>query len=263
MNDSSAFDVLRAHGYEIAATSAGYENAVLRQADIFLDSGELNEFEDTLIQATPISWLLTLTGWDVIGDQQRSRTRHEFDLLKDLAATPSSRPRFAFVHVPAPHAPMVFGKAGAPVAVDLEAWYQVAPIAADERRALVETFRGGLEYLNGLVFDAIDDVIAAAPPGREPVIIVFSDSGSRWNLDDELSARLTERVSNFFAARTPGREGLFSDHITPVNVLPTLFDAYLGTDLPRSPDRNLITAGSNVFDSRTEESSNVDAQQDR
>jgi len=31
-------------------------------------------------------------------------------------------------------------------------------------------------------------------------------------------------------------------------MLPTLFDAYLGTDLPRSADRNLITAGQNTFE---------------
>jgi len=248
INHSAALALLRERGYEIATTASGFEGVTLRQADVYLDSGELNEFETTLIRATPIGWLLDRLGVDVLGDQLRSRVRHAFEFLHQLAVTPSSRPRFAFVHLTTPHAPLIFGTDGKPVATTFDDPFAFPDRPAHERAAFIEAYRGGVEYLDGLVVDAIDDLLASAPPGRDPIIVLFSDHGPRTGLGGSAQEQRTEQLANFLAVRAPGRANLFEEDATLVNVLPTLFDAYLGTQLPRSPDRSHLTRGDHLFE---------------
>jgi hypothetical protein len=69
------------------------------------------------------------------------------------------------------------------------------------------------------------DRITAADP--EAVIILFSDHGARFD-----SGVTDEYYRTFFAARTPGHEGLFPDDVSPVNVLPLLENAYFGASFP-------------------------------
>ena len=82
-----------------------------------------------------------------------------------------------------------------------------------------------------LLSDAIADLTSRDP---NAVVILFSDHGPEQHLDwwEPSPLGLDERTANLFAARTPGRLDLFPDDITLIDVLPTLFDAYLGTDLP-------------------------------
>jgi hypothetical protein len=70
------------------------------------------------------------------------------------------------------------------------------------------------------------------------VVIVFSDHGPQTLLSyaDPDDRGIETRLANLFAARTPGRPRLFPDDVTLVNVLPILFNGYLGTNLPLQPD---------------------------
>ena len=45
---------------------------------------------------------------------------------------------------------------------------------------------------------------------------------------------MLERTGNFFAAITPGREDVFPDDISPVDLFRLLFDAYYDTDYGRA-----------------------------
>ena len=47
LNDAPALEMLRENGYVTVASSPGYESVVLRQADLFLDSGVVNESRAT------------------------------------------------------------------------------------------------------------------------------------------------------------------------------------------------------------------------
>ena len=85
--------------------------------------------------------------------------------------------------------------------------------------------------------DRVLGTIRARVP-RDATLIVMSDHGpeSRLNWFDPQPGPIRERLRNFFAARTPGHPNLFPADVTPVNVLPILFDAYLDADLPLHPD---------------------------
>ena len=238
INDSEAARTLRARGYQVLATASGWEDPALRSADAFLDAGELNEFDLSLIRSTVVSDLLELSGWDVVGDQLRSRYWSGLDQLRTIARQHGDRPRFAFVHLPVPHAPIVFDQDGRPVAVDLRTPFDYGAGLIDDE-VIRSRYRAQLPYVDGTFLGALDDALAALPD--DAVVIVFSDHGPRSRLDATDDLRLHEAVDAFFAARTPGRTSVFPATVTPVNVLPILFDSYFGTDLPRSEDRAWVS----------------------
>jgi hypothetical protein len=246
INDSAAFHLLHDHGYQIVWSASGWEGSAYRQADAFLDDGQLNEFEIALMRATAIAPWANGLGIDLIGPQQRSRILAGFEHMRQVARTPSDKPRFVFIHIPSPHPPVVFDAQGGPQPVDQRHPYEWVFAGVQDRATVVERYREQLAYLDGLVFKAVDDVIASS--SRPPVVIVMSDHGARSRLDADPALRLQETVDNFLASYTPGRSDLFTGTVTPVNVLPEIFDAYLGTSLPRSDDRSLASAGSTVFE---------------
>ena len=48
---------------------------------------------------------------------------------------------------------------------------------------------------------------------------------------------MRDRLANFVAVRAPGQVNLLPENVTLINVLPRIFNAYLGTDLPIREDR--------------------------
>jgi hypothetical protein len=164
-----------------------------------------------------------------------------------------------FTHVPAPHQPTVFGKEGAPVVVPLtDTWFADSPgERGEDRDEFVERYRAQLPYLNERVLETIDGIVENSEV--PPVIVLFSDHGSAslvdWNQIDPNEAdpaRLLERTGNFFAAVTPGREGVFPDDISPVDIFRLLFDAYYETDYgratPPEDGGNVPPVDASVFD---------------
>jgi hypothetical protein len=79
---------------------------------------------------------------------------------------------------------------------------------------------------------------------------VLSDHGSGIGFDvhDTLHSDLEERTSNLLAVRAPGRPDVLPAGTTPVNVLPRLFNAYFGTQLPLQPDTTWAWRGDSVLD---------------
>jgi hypothetical protein len=235
LNRNPAFDVLREHGYTVIASSPGYEHVTLRQADVFLDDGSLNEFEEVLLQGTPIQLITSVLAPDAFLDQHRNRILASFEYLEELA-TERERPVFALVHVPSPHLPVVIardgGVAASPPGVNA---YRAEPLAERSRAAYLDQ----VHFLSVQTLESLDYLLAR-PSQRGRVIVVMSDHGAAvpplpgepWT---------AEHHANFFAiqgAETLGVE--FPTDTTPVNLLPTLFNAALGTDLPIWPDERFI-----------------------
>jgi hypothetical protein len=77
-------------------------------------------------------------------------------------------------------------------------------------------------------------------------LVLFSDHGTDVGFDpnDTLSSDLAERTSIILAASTPGHPDLFAAPTTPVNIIGTLTNAYLGTNVPRQPDASYAYDGS-------------------
>jgi hypothetical protein len=235
------FDTAREHGYTPVAIGSGFEEVAPRQADVYVDGGQLNEFEISLMLSTWLGDMVATVTPDLGSGQQRARIRFNLDALGRIAAMRDREPALVFAHIPAPHQPVVFGEAGRPIAVPIsDAFFADSPgERGEDRDEFVSRYRAQLPYLNDLVLQAVDAILANA--NEPPIIVIFADHGSAsvvdWNTTDPVEAdpaRLLERTGILFAALTPGREDVFPDDISPVDIFRLLFDAYWDTDFGRA-----------------------------
>ena len=246
VSDNEAFDVAREHGYDTVAVGAGFEEVAPRQADVYVDSGNLNEFEISLLTSTFAGDVLNVVAPDFASGQLRERIRANLDVLPEIATTRNRRPALVFAHVPAPHQPVVQGEDGDPVVVPLsDAWFADSPgERGEDPEEFRERYRAQLPYLNERILETIDGIVEASEV--PPVIVLFADHGSAsvvdWNETQPAEAdpaRLLERTGTLFAALTPQRDDVFPDDISPVDLFRLLYDAYFETDYGRAtpPER--------------------------
>lgn len=236
-----AFDVAREHGYVTVGIGSGFEQVAPRLADVYVDGGELNEFEVSLLTSTFAADLINVVAPDVASGQQGARIRGNLAVLPAIASIRDRGPVLVFAHVPAPHQPTVFSSDGRTLRVPMSpTFYADSPDERGEDPAEFRSrYRDQVSYLNSLVLAAVDGIIDKAD--QPPVIVLFSDHGSAsavdWNAveaADADPARLLERTGTLFAALTPGRTDLFPDDISPVDLFRLLFDGYLGTQYGRA-----------------------------
>jgi hypothetical protein len=234
---SAATDLalLRSTGYRIVTLTSGYAEVRVGEPGEVVDVGPWNELEQTVLRST-------LVGRVVDPDRaaqaagQRERVRRELDYLVDLAREPASAaPLFAFVHVPAPHPPMVFEADCSARPLDELTDHVAGEALAPGGDRAIAAQRDQTTCVDSLVSGALGNVVAARP---NAVVILFSDHGPDELLDWERpdAHGMDDRFGNLFWARTPGQAGLFPSDVTLVNVLPLLLNRYLGSSLPVHAD---------------------------
>ena len=135
-----------------------------------------------------------------------------------------------------PHPPAVFGPDGESIPVALSSTYgDLSPNYASAK----ELYVGQLAYVDERVEAVVAGLVDSSPSS---VVVLMSDHGSRYGSNDHPMLWDIESVESFFSARTPGHPRLFGDSPTPVNLFPTLFNAYLGMDLPLAANRSFMSA---------------------
>lgn len=235
INDNRAFSELRARGYEIVSVGAFVAQIEVRRADVYLDTGGINSFEYTLLSRAPgITAVAQAIAPDLAGEQARARLNSSFDALQTISHSMAPHPRLVFVHLMVPHPPAVFGPNGEPLPVGLSGLLsETSPDFATAKAR----YAGQVAHVNKRIEAAVAELADAGPSS---VIVLMSDHGSRYGSIDEQWA--DEAMETFFSARTPGHPRLFGDSPTPVNLFPTLFNAYLGMDLPLAANRSFVSA---------------------
>lgn len=239
MVQGEAFAALRSAGYQVVASLPGYEAVALRGvADRVLEHGEMNDLERDVLKRTWLLDPLALALPGIFTYPQRDRIVNAFDDLERLATETRAGPIFAWIHIPAPHLPLVVGADGDPIALEPRR-FDPATVAGfgysdAEFRAL---YAAELSYLNERLLTAIRE-LQSSSARPDPVIIVMADHGYSSDLAD-----MQARFATLFAASTPQRPGLLADAPTPVNLMPVLLNAYLGTDYPTSPNRYFTSPG--------------------
>jgi hypothetical protein len=235
INQGHALDTLRDEGYEIVTAPSEISSVTLYGADRMIDGGEISSFELEILQQGAFRQILPDVQRSWLSDQHRTRISGTFDRLGELAAERTDHPRFVFAHVLAPHAPIVFGPNGEPrdgwpcFPRDCPMFYG----GQQYREAALPSIRDEIEYLNVRVKTAVEQILARSD--RPPVIIFFSDHGSRHDFDDN-----NEMLRSFFIALTPDRPGLFPVDVSPINVIPRLLNAYAGTHEPLATEESYV-----------------------
>ena len=242
INDGAFFADLHRLGYETVAVSPAFEHMALRRADVFLDSGQLNEFEWVMAEMTGLSVLANAVLPNLAADAHRSRILDAFEIAERQAQSLGAGRRFVLVHLLAPHSPQVFGADGRPTDVSgFSLPYsdpaEISRYGFDEYARRLE---GQIEFLNGRTLQLVDAVVAGDPGA---VVVVFSDhgSGARWSTDNA-KADIDLRTANLLAVRSPGKAGIIDDRSTLANLLPRLLRAYTGTGPPDVPETVYVRA---------------------
>jgi hypothetical protein len=243
VNYNKTFELLRGQDYQIVATGSGWEQLAIRQADVYLDGGQLNTFELALLRVSGLARLIQQVAPDWAADQARGRIDATFEELRQVAQTPSSQPRLVIAHVLAPHPPLVYGPNGERLRIDVSNAFGLDQTGSGLSQQVRDAYAGQVAYVNGQVLPVVDALTSSSR--RPTVVVLMSDHGARMDTPAGSNVMSPEVDNNFFATLTPGHAGLFGDSPTPVNLFPHLLNAYLGTDLPIHPDRSFISTWDN------------------
>ena len=228
-------EALRRRGYEIVAGTSSFTEADLTNADRVLDAGQPTNFENHVLEITPIAGAIQAIWPGLLARLQADQVREGLDNLRSVASEPGQGPTFMLSHVEAPHTPFALDAAGNPA--PMPACYPRSCTAFEHYITTLgmtqaeygERLAGYLAWTNQQVLESVLDVVRERP---DAVVIVMSDHGSRFDPDDP-----DEHFRNLFAARTPGEEDVFPAGTHPVNIFRSLSNTYFGTEFPLLPYR--------------------------
>lgn len=242
IRNSSVHGFLRQYGYTFVTFSSGYAATEIRNADIYMTPGwSLSEFQNVLINTTPIPVLLDKLPGRSQYDLHRDRILYIFDHLAET--TEMGSPVFVFAHILAPHPPFVFGENGEPVKSNgdfgLMDGAQWMDITRDEYR---ENYRRQLIFVNEKARETIDEILSNSP---EPTIIVLQADhgpGSRLDWENPDEVFLKERMSILNAYYLPDSDyKQLYDGITPVNTFRLIFSQYFHADYELLKDESYFS----------------------
>ena len=228
-------EALRERGYEIVAGTSSFTETDLTNADRVLDAGQPTNFENHVMEITPIAGAMQALWPGLLGRLQTDQVREGLDSLRRVASGSQQGPIFMVSHVEAPHTPLAVDAAGNPAPMPecyprsctaFEHYISTLEMTQDEYG---ERLEGYLAWTNRQVLGSVIEIVRERP---DAVIIVMSDHGSRFDPDDP-----DEHFRNLFAARTPGRDEVFPAGTHPVNVFRSLSNAYFDTQFPLLPYR--------------------------
>ena len=224
---------LERRGYDISWIPSGYDHVGDRTLGRNIDSGDMSTLEKALLESSGAeAWLhdqiegLWLQGL-------RQRTEAGVHAMATIAQSVPG-PHAVFLHLPVPHPPFVFDSACGARPVD-SLTYQHAFAPGPELSAALMAQGDETRCVDHLLLGLVTKVVAADPSA---IVIVMSDHGPDVRLDWASPAEpgLNDRSASLLLVRTPGYEELMPADMTLVNLLPRLFNAYFGTDLPLRPD---------------------------
>ncbi|HEX2221767.1 MAG TPA: hypothetical protein VHK06_04515 [Candidatus Limnocylindria bacterium] len=228
INRSEFVTYLKEAGYRVVSTPSPISGTDLyASADAVRTSGAISQLEVAMLRQSLLMPLLT--------DPMRAFiARNLRDGIEGAIASAATgidadtRPFLSWTHVAAPHAPYVVRADGGvrplppcyPRACYI--WESARHLIGLEEREYAGLLIGQVEFVNDRVLEVVDRIVEQDPDG---VIIIFSDHGIRFDPGNPEEYRV------LFAARAPGREELFGDDISLINVPRRILSEYFGEPL--------------------------------
>ncbi|NJD27513.1 MAG: hypothetical protein FIA92_04380 [Chloroflexi bacterium] len=220
---ASAVQVARQLGYEFVHLPTDVAYLTPWSADRLIDAGQLSAFEYQVMANGLLTEHPTYSMIPLFRADHAQRILGTFEALEGLAQEASAGPRLVFAHVMAPHHPIVFRRDGTAVTVD-DCYWEDCNLAEPLSESLKADVVEQIEFTSTLVLNTARTIIDASPGS---VVVFFSDHGFRHWLGDG-----SETFRSLLLAHTPDHPSLFPATSTPVNVIPRILNAYLGTTQP-------------------------------
>ena len=248
-------------GYKTVAFSTGYSRTEIKDADIYITGGTLDQilglnafsnFEGMLIDNSAgvilldgaIALPLLFPGLKYPYQLHREWVLNIFEHLSDMPEI--DEPMFVFAHIISPHSPFVFERDGSLVnrypGFTLGFTFGDGSSIMDEE--YIEAYRNQLHYINTKLVQTIDAILAHSE--TPPIIILQSDHGP---IPEGQRVRYTQqRMAILSAYYLPGNgdEPLYPT-ITPVNTFRIIFNTYFSGDYELLPDRVYFSAYPTIY----------------
>jgi len=233
---------LKMHGYKFVSFATGIAITEIRNADIYLSPHwSFSEFENILINTTPIPFFMEKFSAKTLYDLHRERVLYIFDHIASLSHIES--PKFVFVHIVAPHPPFIFGRNGEKIKTSKKFSFADGKFIM-KRMGYVKNYKNQLIFITKKVKETIDKLLSNS--SDLPIIIIQSDHGpgsilnwSHFN-DDVLRERMSILNAYFFPDKKAYK--YLYPSITPVNTFRLIFNIYFGADYKLLEDRNYFSA---------------------
>ncbi len=252
VGNNNVSDIFNAIGYSIIDISSGYHNIYFKNADIYLKTeNKINEFENTLMNFTPLSYLLNYLLERSQYEIHREKVLSVFDGLKYTYKINSQK--FVFAHIFAPHPPFVFDKNGGkiikkrPFNTSDGSMYHNNDYNKQERYR--ELYVDYLQFVNHKMKETIDVIINNSE--SRPIIIIQSDHGPRmlhdWNDPKNTNMKEWSSILNAFYIRGCDYEYI-PDNITSVNTFRLILNKNFGSDINLLEDKVYFTTFNRPYD---------------
>ena len=259
LQDSRVRSVLAQNGYQTVSFRNEYK-ATMPNADIYYDDSEtglaypVTAFESILIDHTLARVLTVLPAFhkaliEMPYDTHRHYILSTFARVKKIPSLNGDY--FVYTHIIAPHPPFVFDENG--VALPHDEPFKLADanqfIKDHSRKAYITGYRQQMQYINTLVLEAVDAILAKSK--TPPIIIIQGDHGPgaylHWSsLEKTFPA---ERFSILNAYYFPDQDySLLYPSISPINSFRVLLNKYFGGKFGLLPDRHYYSQWSFPFD---------------
>jgi hypothetical protein len=259
LQDGKVRSVLAQNGYQTVSFRNEYK-ATMPNADIYYDDSEtglvypVTAFESILIDHTLVRVLTVLPAFhkaliEMPYDTHRHYILSTFAQVKKIPSLNGDY--FVYTHIIAPHPPFVFDENG--VALPHDEPFKLADanqfIKDHSRKAYITGYRQQMQYINTLVLETVDAILAKSK--TPPIIIIQGDHGPgaylHWSsLEKTFPA---ERFSILNAYYFPDQDySLLYPSISPINSFRVLLNKYFGGQFDLLPDRHYYSQWSFPFD---------------
>jgi hypothetical protein len=218
----------REAGYEVVTLPPTLEGAQLTAADRVVAPPQMTAFELSLIQRSPVGFLMLTMDPLIAYGQHRERTEATLRLTAEEMEADADQPRFVFSHVTSPHAPMVADADGNPIKPP--ECFPGCSMYVFGSEADWDRLPGHVSHLNDLVLETVDAILGAQP---DATIVLVSDHGMRPS--DGTDADHFRNLVSIRVASEPVS--------MPIDVQPfQLLDLLAGRDVSSVPFRGWISA---------------------
>jgi hypothetical protein len=238
ISNSKVSQFLKNQGYAyVAFRSIWGHTDRNKYADISLQGGKFNELTMLLVNTSLLRvGLLYPPIYSYFLKDFRERILYTFDKLSIMPTfDDTSKPKFVFAHILAPHPPFMFGPNGEEVDGEL---FKLKPDGFGWGELGKKRYIDQLEFINKKTLETIDNIISKSE--IPPIIIIQSDHGP-WSTADEDRANnllYKERMRILNAYFLPDIESeILYNSITPVNSFRVVFNEYFGAGLELLEDR--------------------------
>ena len=247
-------ETLRRAGYRIVDYRSEYSGSHLENPDVARRPWVyFTEFEYTFLAGTALDKGPTLLGFADSLTQAVHRHDIQWALTDLRRGSREEGPAFVFIHLLVPHPPFVFKPDGSYrpsslpcIFFDGSHWRQVADGSGE---SYVDGYRDAIAYVDNMVIQAVDGILKRSK--RPPIILIQGDHGPGSMLDweNEEASDLRERMGILSAYYFPDQDySRLRRDITPINSFRTVFQQFLGAQLPQLEDRIYFNTWSRPYD---------------